>query len=58
LAKGGAIVAYHIDFQLRSRMLQILIGGAIGGRGAVMVAAFKHRARLLYGTPRTTRHAR
>jgi coenzyme Q-binding protein COQ10 len=48
---GGTIVVYRVDVQFRSRLLQAIIGAAFVERAAPMVAAFRRRARLLYGAP-------
>lgn len=55
---GGTVVEYYVDFELRSRLLQMLIGRTIAGRGAMMVAAFNHRARRLYGQAHAARPLR
>ncbi len=47
--QGGSFVDYRIDFKFRSRLLQMLVGGALGEKAAAMVAAFQIRARRLYG---------
>jgi len=47
--QGGSIVDYRIDFKFRSRLLQMVVGGALGERASAMVEAFQVRARRLYG---------
>ena len=46
--EGGTIVTYQVDFRLRSRALQALIGASLAERAAAMVGAFRHRARQIY----------
>jgi coenzyme Q-binding protein COQ10 len=48
---GGTSVEYQLDFGLRSRVLQTVIGPSIGERTIVTVNAFKRRAEDLYGAP-------
>jgi len=48
-AAGGTDVAYHVNFQFRSRVLQMLMGAAFADRASATMAAFKRRARRLYG---------
>jgi|SRR5271169_3324166 len=48
---GGTNVEYQLDFRLRSRVLQTLIGPSFGERTIVMVRAFERRAEELYGAP-------
>ena len=50
-AEGGTNLEYHVDFGLPSGPLQALIGTSFMDRAAMMVEAFRHRARLLYGAP-------
>jgi coenzyme Q-binding protein COQ10 len=47
--EGGTTVEYHIDFQFRSRVLQMLMGAAFTDRAAATLAAFERRAQRLYG---------
>lgn len=42
-------VDFFIDFEFRSPMLQIMMGGLFGEAVRMMVAAFERRARQLYG---------
>ena len=51
VAEGGTNLEYHVDFGLPSGPLQALIGASFTDRAAMMVDAFRHRARLLYGAP-------
>jgi coenzyme Q-binding protein COQ10 len=47
--EDGTNIEYHVDFQFRSRVLQILMGASFADRAAATMSAFKHRARRLYG---------
>ena len=47
-AEGGTNVEYHVDFQFRSRVLQMLMGAAFTDRAAATLAAFERRAQRLY----------
>ncbi|MDY0241198.1 MAG: type II toxin-antitoxin system RatA family toxin [Rhodospirillaceae bacterium] len=47
--EGGTMVDFFIDFEFRSKMLQVLIGSFFGEAVAMMVAAFERRAKSLYG---------
>jgi coenzyme Q-binding protein COQ10 len=47
--KGGTIVTYHIDFEFRSRPLQFLMGGMFADQVDRTAAAFRRRARQLWG---------
>ena len=47
---GGADVEYRVDFKFSSRLLQILIEASFAERTVEMVAAYKRRARELYGS--------
>lgn len=49
-AQGGAKVDFHIDFELKSAVLKMLIGGFFGNAVSMMVKAFEKRARKIYGT--------
>jgi coenzyme Q-binding protein COQ10 len=48
-ASGGTNVEYHVDFQFRSRALQVLMAGSFANRAVATMAAFRHRADQLYG---------
>jgi coenzyme Q-binding protein COQ10 len=48
-AEGGTDVEYHVDFQFRSRVLQMLMGAAFTDRAAATLAAFERRAQRLHG---------
>jgi coenzyme Q-binding protein COQ10 len=50
-ADGGTNVEYSVEYKFQSRFLQMLIGASFADRARTMVAAFKHRARQIYGTP-------
>lgn len=47
--EGGTNIEYQVDFRFRSRLLQTLIGASFADQTRGMVAAFRHRARQLYG---------
>ena len=49
--EGGTNIEYRVDLKFRSPLLQRLIGASLSDRAAAMVAAFRDRARQLYGTP-------
>ncbi len=51
LGDGSCRVAFRIDFEFRSRLLQALIGALFHEAAQRMVGAFEDRARLLYGPP-------
>jgi coenzyme Q-binding protein COQ10 len=46
---GGTILEYHVDFKFRSRSLQLLIGKVFADQADRTAAAFKRRARQLFG---------
>src|SRR5262249_19626321 len=48
---GGTLLSFHIEFELRSALLQSLVGGLFSDAARRMVAAFEGRARQLYGAP-------
>ena len=48
---GGCKVAFFVDFEFRSRVLQTLIGALFNEAVRRMVAAFETRAGALYGKP-------
>lgn len=48
-AARGTDVEYHVDFQFRSRVLQMLMAATLAGRSAATMAAFKRRVHRLYG---------
>jgi coenzyme Q-binding protein COQ10 len=47
----GTDVEYQVDFEFRSRLLQALVGRMFSDQANETVAAFRRRARQLYGTP-------
>jgi coenzyme Q-binding protein COQ10 len=47
--EGGTIVEYHVDFEFRSRPLQLLMGGMFSDQIDRTAAAFRRRARQLFG---------
>ena len=51
LPGGGCQVDFHVDFEVRSRLLRGLIGALFHEAARRMVAAFEGRARTLYGPP-------
>lgn len=46
---GGCKVAFMVDFEFRSRLLQLAIGPVFGEAVRRMVRAFMQRARVVYG---------
>ncbi len=48
-AGDGCLIDFDIDFELRSRLLQAMIGAVFGEAVRHMVGAFEKRARALYG---------
>ena len=46
---GGTIVEFRTDFELRSRLLQVVMAEFLDHAATTMVSAFKHRARQMYG---------
>ena len=48
---GTCLIAFYVDFEFRSRMLQKLIGVLFNEAVKRMVGAFEARARHLYGAP-------
>ncbi|MBN8889072.1 MAG: ubiquinone-binding protein [Rhodospirillales bacterium 70-18] len=49
---AGCKVAFFVDFEFRSRLLQAAIGTVFGEAVRRMVNAFMLRARVVYGPPR------
>jgi coenzyme Q-binding protein COQ10 len=47
--QGETNVECHIDFRLRSRLLQVLMSAAFPGQVAAAMSAFRDRAHRLYG---------
>lgn len=47
----GCRVHFHVDFEFRSRLLQVAIGAVFHEAVRRMVAAFLSRARTVYGPP-------
>ena len=47
----GCRVHFHVDFEFRSKLLQIAIGAVFHETVRRMVAAFLSRARVVYGPP-------
>ena len=47
--EGGTEVAFFVDFEFRSRMLQMVIGTVFNEAVRLMVRAFERRAMALYG---------
>jgi coenzyme Q-binding protein COQ10 len=54
-AYGGTNIEYHADFSFRSGLLQRFIGTSFSDRAASMIEAYRQRARLLYGAPKSQR---
>lgn len=50
-AGGGCAVAFDVDFEFRSRLLQTVIGALFHEALRRLVSAFEQRARMLYGDP-------
>lgn len=50
-AAGGTEVDFFVDFEFRSRLLQVVIGTVFNEAVSMMVRAFERRARALYGRP-------
>jgi len=51
LPVGGIDVAYAVDFEFRSRLLQALMDASFSDRAAAIVTAYVQRAGVLYGPP-------
>jgi len=51
----GCMIDFYVDFELRSALLQSLIGGLFTEAAHRMVRAFEGRARTLYGVPAASR---
>jgi coenzyme Q-binding protein COQ10 len=47
-AGDGSNIVYCVDFKLRSRLLQLVMGASFADRAAATVAAFRRRANQLY----------
>jgi coenzyme Q-binding protein COQ10 len=47
--EGGSVVGYHLDFAFRSSLLQALMAEQFADMAATLMAAFRHRARAVYG---------
>ncbi|MBW4023027.1 MAG: type II toxin-antitoxin system RatA family toxin [Proteobacteria bacterium] len=54
---NGCLVDFFVDFEFRSRMLQMAIGSVFAEAVRRMVYAFLKRARDVYGPPATAMHA-
>ncbi len=50
----GCVVAFHVEFEFRSRLLQAAIGVVFNEAVRRMVNAFLRRARQVYGAPAAT----
>jgi coenzyme Q-binding protein COQ10 len=48
----GCLVDFYVDFEFRSRILQLAIGVVFNEATRLMVNAFLRRARSVYGPPR------
>jgi len=49
--EGGCLIDFYVDFEFRSRLLQMLIEALFHEAVRRMVSAFEARAKDLYGTP-------
>ena len=49
---GGTMLTFHIEFEFRSKLLQSLMAALFEEAASRMVAAFKGRAKQLYGARR------
>lgn len=49
-APGGAMVTFKIDYEFKSFMLQMLVGGMFEQAFRRFTQAFEERARVVYGT--------
>jgi coenzyme Q-binding protein COQ10 len=47
-APGGARVEFDIDFQMRSRLIEMLVSGMFESAIAKIMTAFENRAKMLY----------
>jgi coenzyme Q-binding protein COQ10 len=47
--EGGTEVDFFVDFEFRSRLLQMVIGTVFNEAVRLMVRAFERRAMALYG---------
>jgi coenzyme Q-binding protein COQ10 len=54
--EGGCEIDFDIDFALKSKMLESLIGGLFTRAIEKMTAAFDERARKLYGEATASKH--
>lgn len=54
--EGGCEIDFDIDFALKSKMLETLIGGLFTRAVEKMTAAFDERAHKLYGEPTPSKH--
>jgi coenzyme Q-binding protein COQ10 len=48
---GGTVIDFYIDYEFRSRVLQLLIGSLFAEATHRMVGAFETRAQALYRAP-------
>jgi coenzyme Q-binding protein COQ10 len=53
IAEAETRLEYSLEYQFRSRVLQVLMAAAFVSQAAATVAAFRKRAHDLYGTTRT-----
>ena len=49
---GGSVVDFHIDYEFKSPMLAILVGGMFEQAFRKFAEAFEDRARHVYGAPK------
>lgn len=52
-APGGCTVDFYISYELKSLMLQLMVGAVFERAFRRFTEAFEHRARQVYGTPRS-----
>jgi coenzyme Q-binding protein COQ10 len=55
-AEGGTIVEYRVDLNIKSHILQALIGAIFTERAKTMMKAYMRRAQRLYGTTARCNH--
>jgi coenzyme Q-binding protein COQ10 len=52
-ADGGTVIEFRVDFEFRSRLLQMIMGAYLEDSAKAMVSAFRRRARQMYGPGKT-----
>jgi coenzyme Q-binding protein COQ10 len=53
---SGCLIDFFVDFEFRSKVLQVAIGSVFAEAVRRMVYAFLKRARDVYGPPAATMH--